>query len=80
MKKGRSGRTIALPLPTRSVGGNVELHPLVNDPALEYRRKVFRFALLEARPAATADEVFLAREAIWKRILLTRGDFGLNRN
>jgi hypothetical protein len=61
-------------------GGNVELRALVSDPTLEYCRKAFRFALLEARPAATPDEVILAREAFWKRILLTRGDFGLNRN
>jgi hypothetical protein len=30
--------------------------------------------------APTPDEVILAREAFWKRILLTRGDFGFNRN
>lgn len=61
-------------------GGNVELRALVNDPTLEYCRKAFRFALLEARPAPTPDEVILAREAFWKRILLTRGEHGLNRN
>ena len=61
-------------------GGNVELRALVSDPTLEYRRKVFRFALLECRPAPTPDELILAREGFWKRILLTRGDFGLNRN
>jgi len=52
----------------------------VNDPTLEYSRKAFRFALLEARPAPTPDELILAREAFWKRILLTRGEHGLNRN
>jgi DDE superfamily endonuclease len=61
-------------------GGNVELRALVNDPTLEYCRKAFRFALLEYRPAPTPDELILAREGFWKRILLTRGDFGLNRN
>jgi hypothetical protein len=61
-------------------GGNIELRALVNDPTLEYCRKAFRFALLEFRPTPTPDEVILAREAFWKRILLTRGDFGLNRN
>jgi hypothetical protein len=61
-------------------GGNVELRALVNTPTLEYCRKSFRFALLEFRPAPTPDEVILAREAFRKRILLTRGDFGLNRN
>jgi hypothetical protein len=52
----------------------------VNTPTLEYCRKSFRFALLEFRPVPTPDEVILAREAFWKRILLTRGDFGLDRN
>jgi hypothetical protein len=61
-------------------GGNVELRALITDPTLEYCRKAFRFALLEFRPASTSDEVILARETFWKRILLTRGDFGLNRN
>jgi hypothetical protein len=61
-------------------GGNVELRAVVSDPTLEYCRKAFRFALLEFRPAPTPDEVILAREAFWKRILLPRGDFGLNRN
>lgn len=61
-------------------GGNVELCALVNDPTLEYCRKAFRFALLESRPAPTPDVMILARESFWKAILLSRGDFGLNRN
>ena len=61
-------------------GGNVELRALVNDPTLEYCRKAFRFALLEYRPNPTPDEVILAREAFWKRVLLTRGEHGMNRN
>jgi hypothetical protein len=61
-------------------GNNVELRELVRDPSLEYCQKSFRFALLEYRPSATSDEVILAREAFWKRILMTRGEQGLNRN
>jgi hypothetical protein len=61
-------------------GGNAELRALVSDPTLEYFRKSFRFALLESRPAPTPDAVILAREAFWKRILLSRGEHGLNRN
>ncbi len=61
-------------------GGNAELRALVKDPTLEYCRKSFRFALLESRPAPTPDEVIVAREAFWKRILLSRGEYGLNRN
>lgn len=61
-------------------GGNVELRALVSDPTLEYCRKAFRFAVLESRPAQTPDDVILAREGFWKRIFLTRGIDGLNRN
>ncbi|MCP5072688.1 MAG: GIY-YIG nuclease family protein [Rhodobacteraceae bacterium] len=61
-------------------GGNVELRALIKDSRLEYCRKFFRFALLEYRAARTPDEIMLEREAFWKRILLTRGDIGPNRN
>ena len=61
-------------------GGNVELKQLVTDPTLEYCRLNFRFALLEHRPARTPDEIILSREGFWKRILLTRGEHGYNRN
>jgi hypothetical protein len=61
-------------------GGNVELRKLVSGPDLEYCRKNFRFALLEAIPAKEADEAVIARENFWKSILTTRGEYGLNRN
>ena len=61
-------------------GGNVELRNLVSDPTLGYCRANFRFALLEHRAFRVSDELILGREAFWKRILLTRGQWGLNRN
>ena len=61
-------------------GGNIGLRQLVTDPNLEYCRANFRFALLEHRPTRTPDETILMRETFWKEILLTRGDYGLNRN
>ena len=61
-------------------GGNVELRALVNNPTLDYCRSHFRFALLEHRSSRTPDDTILGREAFWKRILLTRGEQGLNRN
>jgi hypothetical protein len=61
-------------------GGNAELRALVTDPSFDYCRTAFRFALLEHRPTRTPDELILAREAFWKRVLLTRGGEGLNRN
>jgi len=61
-------------------GGNVELRSLVTDPTLDYCRVNFRFALLEHRSSRTPNDAVIAREAYWKRILLTRGEQGLNRN
>ena len=65
---------------TSGHGGNVELRALLKDPSLQYCRSHFRFALLEHRPMPTPDSVILDREGFWKRILLTRGEQGLNRN
>jgi len=61
-------------------GGNAELRALASDHSLEHCRKYFRFALLEHRPSRTADDIIVGRESFWKRILLTRGEQGLNRN
>ena len=61
-------------------GGNLELRALVTDPNLAYCRANFRFALLEHRPSRTEDKTIIDRESFWKRILLTRGERGLNRN
>ena len=61
-------------------GGNAELRALASDPSLEYCRKSFRFSLLESRSSRTADDIIIGRESFWKRILLTRGEQGLNRN
>ena len=61
-------------------GGNVELTRLVREEGLPYCRENFRFALLEQRTARTPDEVVIARESFWKRVLLTRGEQGMNRN
>jgi hypothetical protein len=41
---------------------------------------VFRFALLEHRSVRVSDEHILKREEFWKRLLLTRGGLGMNRN
>jgi hypothetical protein len=61
-------------------GGNVELRNLVRENGLGYCQEHFRFALLEDHRIGTADDIILAREAHWKRVLITRGDGGLNRN
>lgn len=61
-------------------GHNVDLRRLVNEKGIAHCRQHFRIALLEHRPARTPDQVILDREGFWKEILLTRGDYGFNRN
>lgn len=61
-------------------GGNVELQEVIGPDGLDYCRRNFRFALLEAMlPTAPLEEV-TARETYWKKVLRTRGERGLNRN
>jgi hypothetical protein len=61
-------------------GGNVELRDVVRKKGLPYCRANFRFALLDQRPLRMPDEELRARESYWKKLLLTRGDWGFNRN
>ena len=61
-------------------GGNVELRELAGNDNLDYYRAHFRFALLEHRLSNTPDGIIQDRETYWKSILLTRGEYGLNRN
>ena len=61
-------------------GGNSELMTTHSDLTMDYVRKNFQFALLEHRSVATPDDVVIKRETFWKKVLLTRGDYGLNRN
>lgn len=61
-------------------GRNIGIHQLINGADINYCRSFFRFALLEHRPFNTPDDKIQSREAYWKRILLTRGEMGLNYN
>ena len=61
-------------------GGNDELTKLIQERGIEYARKNFRLSLLEYRPARTVDRVIIERENYWKEALLSRGEFGYNRN
>ena len=61
-------------------GGNAELRQLVKDQGLSYPRANFRFVLLEYHAPRTSEEKVIERETFWKNALLTRGEYGLNRN
>ena len=57
-----------------------ELTQIMKTSGIEYARKHFRFALLEHRTMKTDDKVVIQREQYWKEVLLTRGDYGYNKN
>jgi len=61
-------------------GWNDELTKLITREGLDYARQNFRISLLEYRPAKTDDKVIIEREGYWKEALLSRGEFGYNKN
>ncbi|PZQ10790.1 MAG: hypothetical protein DI565_19630 [Ancylobacter novellus] len=65
---------------TSGHGWNVALVELLANKGVAYARENFRMTLLEAWPYRTEDRIIIGRETHWKEALLTRGDFGYNRN
>lgn len=61
-------------------GWNDELTALIKDHGYDYAIKNFRVALLEYRPMKTDDQVIFDRESYWKEVLLSRTEFGYNKN
>ncbi len=61
-------------------GHSNELTQLIKVKGKEYARQNFRFSLLEYRPMKTDDTEIIARENYWKEALLSRGEFGYNKN
>jgi len=62
-------------------GGNKGLAELLGYEAdLGYCREHFRLFLLERHPMIAADDEIIGRENFWKKILLSRGDYGYNEN
>ena len=61
-------------------GGNDQLVDLIEKEGFDYARKFFQLSLLEIWPMRTDDETIINRESHWKNVLLTRGDFGYNKN
>ena len=57
-------------------GGNVDLKTL----SFEHIKDNFRYSILEIFKSTTNDETILERETWWKEVLLTRGEFGYNKN
>lgn len=61
-------------------GFNDELTKLISQKGIGYARKHFRFCLLEYRPSRTDDSIIINRESYWKNALLSRTEFGYNKN
>lgn len=61
-------------------GRNDELTALIARKGMDYAKRNFRISLLEYHPAKTDDELILEREGYWKEALLSRGQFGYNKN
>jgi hypothetical protein len=61
-------------------GGDAGLIELLTGRGLPYAQENFRLALLEVMPWSTLDQAVLDREKHWKNVLLSRGDYGYNKN
>lgn len=61
-------------------GGNLGLREVIHAPGLDHARANFSFCLLEHFPPGAPDEIVLDRESYWKRVLLSRSDYGYNGN
>lgn len=61
-------------------GFNDELTKLIKANGIEYARSNFKFSLLEYRSMKTDDSAIINRESFWKEVLLSRGDYGYNKN
>ena len=61
-------------------GWNDELTKLVEKEGIGYARSNFVFALLEYRSMKADDKTIVEREKYWKEVLLTKGQYGYNKN
>jgi hypothetical protein len=61
-------------------GFNDEVKKLISITGMDCARQNFRFRLLEFRSMRIDDSVIINRESFWKEALMSRGDFGYNKN
>lgn len=57
-----------------------ELTKIISQNGIDYARRNFRFSLLEYYSMRVDDNIIINRESYWKEVLLTRGQFGYNKN
>ena len=67
---------------TQGHGGNKLLKKLLAGKAkgADYARRNFQISLLEQASSRDSEQYIIGREAYWKQVLLSRGEFGLNDN
>jgi hypothetical protein len=61
-------------------GWNDELTKLIKKNSKDYARENFVFTLLEYRAMKTDDQTVIDREGYWKEVMLSRGEYGYNKN
>ncbi|MDF1659140.1 MAG: GIY-YIG nuclease family protein [Verrucomicrobiales bacterium] len=61
-------------------GWNDELTSLIEKKGYDYALKNYKVTLLEYRPKKTSDSEVISRETFWKEALLSRGEYGYNKN
>lgn len=61
-------------------GGNKLLKKLLKPHSVSYARENFIFSLLEQASSRDSEQKVMEREAFWKQVLLSRGQYGLNDN
>lgn len=61
-------------------GYNDDFCRIIRTSGINYARKNFRFTLLEHRTPKTDDVTIIAREQYWKSVLMTRSEYGYNKN
>jgi len=61
-------------------GWNDELTKIINNEGIDYAYKNFKITLLEYMSMLTDDKTIIHRENYWKEALLSRGEFGYNKN
>ncbi len=61
-------------------GWSDELTELIKKESIDYARENFRLSLLEYRPMKSDQKVIIERECFWKKVFLSTGEFGYNKN
>lgn len=61
-------------------GWSDQLTELITKRGKKYARDNFVFSLLEYRSMKTDDQLIIDRESYWKEVMLSRGEYGYNKN